>query len=464
MAIHERDFHSNVEIAPHVEQEEHSPSLLVVGHTYQPHRESYVPTTEKRLDMASFVNEVIDNQVYRPIFEDTDQVPEGIFSYYAPLRDWKMGHTPESFETAKRKINEIKDKEYRIMGDSYLHLILPLQPEEDQDMLVKIGKQAFREDFGFDPKGFWPAETAIDATTLRVLYNNGYEYVTLRNDQITNAEENPMYVPVRDKDGAIMGEIAVVHFNAGLSGAVSYQDHYTQNGDEFLGGQRFWNPGKDIAIGSDTELYGHHKQFRDQFLKYVTKPDVLQKHGYSVFDVKPRLEDPDHQYAEVWERSSWSCPHGLGRWTGECDCDNPNEAALRDKKEFYHKLTDYGLKINAQLNSFDPEWRKRFSRFFLGVRSEWFHTGDVNQKVDQLSFDPQAGLEVLQNTSMSNLYFAKMCELVGKTSCGWFFPDVDRVERELPKTMISEIEKLVPEVMQLSDVEMMPGQEMALRG
>ena len=39
-----------------------------------------------------------------------------------------------------------------------------------------------------------------------------------------------------------------------------------------------------------------------------------------------------------------------------------------------------------------------------------------------------------------------MCELVGKTSCGWFFPQTDRIEREIPKNMISEIEQLVPEV------------------
>jgi hypothetical protein len=175
--------------------------------------------------MVPEVNAHINDEVYRPLFETTETVssdenysiPEGIYSYWAPLRDWKMSHDPEGFKKTCLNIEKMEDKEYKILGDTYLHIIMPLQTEEDQRMLAEIGKEAFVQDFGFAPKGVWVAETGISSTTLRILHDVGYQFVVLRDNQIMSSEHNPMYIPVRDQKGNELGEMAVIHFNRGLA-------------------------------------------------------------------------------------------------------------------------------------------------------------------------------------------------------------------------------------------------------
>lgn len=154
----------------------------------------------------------------------------------------------------------------------------------------------------------------------------------------------------------------------------------------------------------------------------MTRRDVLSSHGFGPFNIQARLADSEHNRTELIENSSWSCDHDLGRWTGKCNCDNPTWEALNDKKEFYNALTEYGLIINEMLNQSLPEWREKFKAFFLGVRKTWFGAGDVEQNIDDLILTDTAGLSILRNTMIRRLFEAKMCELVGKTSCGWFFP------------------------------------------
>lgn len=435
------------------EHRERQREVLIVGHTYQPPREVWLPSQQKRFFMVPEVNAHINDEVYRHLFETTENtlfdenysIPEGIYSYWAPLRDWKMSHDPEGFEKTRLNIEKMEDKEYKILGDTYLHVIMPLQTEEDQRMLAEIGKEAFVRDFGFAPKGVWVAETGISSTTLRILHGVGYKFVVLRDNQIMSSEHNPMYIPVRDQEGNELGEIAIIHFNSGLSGAVSFQDRYTENADSFLEDQRIYASG-DITIGSDTELYGHHKKGRQWWRRWVTRSDVLSAHGFSPFNIKARLADSEHTRTEIIENSSWSCDHELGRWTGNCNCDNPTWEALNDKKEFYNALTEYGLIINQMLNQVLPDWREKFKAFFLGVRKTWFGDGDVEQNIDDLILSDTEGLSILGDTKIRRLFEAKMCELVGKTSCGWFFPKVDTPERELPRAMIREIETLIPQI------------------
>ncbi len=72
-------LHSAIEELPRLREKEPRRELLVVGHTYQPHRESFIPSTGKRLFMAESANELINEQVYAPIFEDANAIPNGVF-------------------------------------------------------------------------------------------------------------------------------------------------------------------------------------------------------------------------------------------------------------------------------------------------------------------------------------------------------------------------------------------------
>lgn len=394
-------------------------AVLMTCHAYQPDREEFLPASGKRLSVVPQVNEEIYQQVYKPIFVESDSYPEGMtFSFYRALRDWFKEYHPAEFGGIVEKVNAIPDKEYKVLGDPFMHAILPLLPRADQDMLVKLGKQAFKDDFGFEPKGMWLPETAVSKETLEVLADNGYEFVVLRNTQLKNSDENPMQINLGEGR-----KIAVVHFASDVSGSLSFDPNATENADEFL--NRYSGPGSQIvSAGSDIETFGHHKKDRDKFLKYLLKPNTLAMHGFAPFDVKKALKG-DLKETEVYDNSSWSCDHNLGRWKGECGCDGAGDRANSDKKNLYQALTKQGTEINSMLDESDPNWRVGFIDFFLAHRDQMFSHGDQAPVTNDL------------------LYWAKICELVGRTSCGWFFGNEVRVEREIPGKMIGEIKVLM---------------------
>jgi hypothetical protein len=162
---------------------------------------------------------------------------------------------------------------------------------------------------------------------------------------------------------------------------------------------------------------------------YLEKDGVLESHGFVPFDVKSAVAPGKMDYfiTEVLDKTSWSCDHQLGRWTGECDCDNPNFKAREDKQHYFQTLKNYGQDLNSRLDAqIGQDWREGFEDFFLSQKDTMFSSGQANL------------------TAENSLFWAKYCELVGRISCGWFFGGEGSPEREIPRTMISEIEKLVP--------------------
>lgn len=447
-------------LGPKESEQQHR--LLFVAHTYQPPREFLDfsdPTGKTRADVVSWVNEErIFPECYKPVFLDRDKLPDGLtFSFYGSLREWMKAHHPQEFQTIREKINHIPDKKYQVLGDPYLHPILPLESEENQDMLVRIGKQAFEEDFGFTPKGFWAPETALSSTTLRVLHKNGYEFVVLRSDQLRSSEENPMYVSITDKDGRQLGEIAVIHFDPDISGPVSFpqpNNDVTANAEGFLHNDRFAFK-KDYAIGTDTEFYGHHVPFKDHFLYYITQKNVLKANGFTSFKIKEALSGNSHKTTEIWENSSWSCPHSLGRWTGNCYCNTENlgeydkQMVVGRIKDLHQTMDAYGKKIDHELDAVLPNWRELYKTFFLKTRTSMYAKGDIETDIQELIVDD--GLVQLADPNISKLFKAQSARFTGETSCFGFFRDTtDRPEINIALINKRAIEKLVPTLLGLN--------------
>lgn len=401
------------EIEPRPERE-----LLIVGHTYQPPRKILMPTTNTRIEAAPQINEQIYRECYEPLFV-RGEIPQGVFSLYPTLREWIRTNHPDSYDALRQKIKNLKDKEYKVLGDPYIHVILPLLPEEDQDTLLKIGRSVFLEDFGFEPKGLWLPETAVSKKTLGIAKKNGYEFVVLRDYQLEEVRDNPMHVETDE------GDIAVLHLTSDLSGSVSFDDHFTTDGEQFL--KKLENMGRrTLAIGTDTEFYGHHGKGKDAFLKYITDPGNLKCHGIANFDVKARILDPDKKYTAVRERTSWSCEHNLGRWTGEssCNCGSPSEERLNEKKWLSVTLGNYANELNNLLNQQDPKWRERFIPFFTSIKDAMFNGQSLSGKEDPL-------------------FLAKVCQLIGMTSCAWFFDKVGGAETQIAHGMNAVIPRLI---------------------
>src|SRR4029077_10445557 len=134
----------------------------------------------------------------------------------------------------------------------------------------------------------------------------------------------------------------------GLSGAVSFDPAATADADAFIrdrllprfgasppsrtGARRTPAPAADTdgdpaplaVIATDGELYGHHQQFRDLFLQRLLAPpsDPDPADGafdiVTVADVVADLADGEAPPVRIAERTSWSCHHGVARWSGEC--------------------------------------------------------------------------------------------------------------------------------------------------
>lgn len=396
---------------------------------YQPPRDILLPSGRK-LGVLPWINEQVYQESYKPVLVDSEKLPEAItFSFYGTLREWMKANHPEDFEKLKQRIANEKNKEHRLLGDSYLHIILPFLDEEDQQTLIQIGKQAFAEDFGFVPCGFWLPETAVSLDVLRNLNRQGCKYVVLKDGQLESEEHNPAVVNLGNGE-----TMAVFHFNAPMSDDVSFKDEVTVNGDDFLRRVGRQN-GHGLLLGTDFETFGHHLPERDRFIKYVADSRALGSHGFIPLDVRSRLLSLDHHTTEVRNYTSWSCPHScLGRWTGEeCDCDNPSEQARQDKRNFFQKLTSYHKELNRRLDAIFPSWRNRFIQVFLSVRSDLFNGHDTSQVFQRM----------IPNEEIRRLFLAKTCAFIGMTSCGWFFGEGGRPEREIPKTMIEEIESLL---------------------
>jgi hypothetical protein len=79
-----------------------------------------------------------------------------------------------------------------------------------------------------------------------------------------------------------------------------------------------------VLIATDGELYGHHQTFREMFLKRLVQPQPDRSDvRVDIATLEAVLrEDPDRPFAttRIVERTSWSCHHGVMRWSGECPC------------------------------------------------------------------------------------------------------------------------------------------------
>jgi len=207
------------------------------------------------------------------------------------------------------------------MAVGYHHSILPLASMRDRRTEIRWGVRDFELRFGHRPAGFWLPETAVDLPTLRICAEEGVRYTILAPWQAaTDGIETRRPYRVAIADGR---EMAVAFYDQTLSSAVSFEPGATVNADQFaqervrprLTGSR--PPPSALAlIATDGELYGHHQPFREQFLSRLTAWRYV---GFRVAMLGEALADmPPVQPAEIRDRTSWSCHHGVARWSAEC--------------------------------------------------------------------------------------------------------------------------------------------------
>lgn len=215
------------------------------------------------------------------------------------------------------------------IAQGYHHAILPLASALDRRTEIRWGLRDFLVRYGRAAEGFWLPETAVDTASLRALAVEGVRFTILAPWQ-SDTRHLDTRRPYRVELGGGRS-IVVVFYDATLSGAVSFEPGATDDADRFarervvprLSGTPFADdtPGL-VLIATDGELYGHHQEFRDLFLNRLVAPETgSSDRGVDVVTLAQAVVEPDeHPFptVHVSDRTSWSCHHGVARWSAEC--------------------------------------------------------------------------------------------------------------------------------------------------
>jgi hypothetical protein len=311
--------------------------LVVHGHFYQPLRvdpfTGNVPVDPSAAPFDNW-NARVAAECYRPNAERRNY---GRMSWdLGPtLAEWLEDGDPKAYrgfidgDRPSDRDASIPVNRGNGMAQPYHHAIAPLASAADRRTEIRWGMRDFQRRFGRKAEGLWFPETAIDIPSLRIAAEEGIRYTILAPWQAATPNLDTRR-PYRVELGGGRSIVAVF-YDAGLSAAVSFEPEATADADRFarehvvprLTGSFDASSGPPlVVIATDGELYGHHQPFRELFLQRLIRPDA--EHAERPFDVvdlaSALAPDASRSFktVKVNERTSWSCHHGVLRWSGEC--------------------------------------------------------------------------------------------------------------------------------------------------
>jgi len=431
-------------------------NITIHGHFYQPPREEpflgVIPVEPGAAPFANY-NEKICAECYRPNAE------AGNFEYMSfnlgpTLASWLERAHPDVYQ----HIMEADRRQHNALAQAYNHTILPLMSERDKKTQVRWGIQDFCHRFGRAPQGMWVAETAIDLATLDVMAQLGIQFTILAPWQVNEPVDPTEPYRVRLREGR---SLSVFIYND-LSGAVSYNDDATADANAFAASyqQTYLNKEKATAgrpqmhvIATDGELYGHHKPFRDKFLTHFLQRSA-QAYGLEVCSLERYLvAHPATREVTMCEPSSWSCRHGVARWSSGCECDGTTtpeqrawKPALRRALEQLQQEGDALFEDYSGIVLENP-WEARDD--YMALRNGWETPERFWERHARSS---RCAIEQVQMAQ--NLLEAQYWLQAASTSCGFFFEDLDRIE---PRNDIAFARRAISLIWQATGYDLQQG-------
>jgi alpha-amylase/alpha-mannosidase (GH57 family) len=407
-------------------------AFCVHGHFYQPTREDpltgEIPIEPGASPYANW-NERINAQCYRPNAALGNF--EGIsFNIGPTLAGWLDKHDPETMQRIIDQ-DQVNVRRYGVgnaMAQSYHHTILPLASSEDKWTQIIWGIEDFKMRFSHSPAGMWLPETAIDLETLDILAQNQIQFTILAPWQAKDKSldvSRPYWVNCFDGR-----RIIVFFYHRDLSTRVSFDPGATANADLFVHKillPQFSQPGESqkgdqfLLMASDGEAYGHHHAFRDKFLSYLLT-DAIR--GYPLKKSYPGLwlqSNLPVETIEIEDDTSWSCHHGVKRWSDVCGCTPHGEwkRPLREAIDYIAFLID-----SEYLAALEP-----YGVGGWDLRNKYIQV--INHQLtdhDFFSGEIDGGLMEGEIHHLSQLLQAQNERQRMYASCAWFFDDFDRIE------------------------------------
>lgn len=427
--------------------------LCIHGHFYQPPREE--PETgciKEQPSAAPFHdwNQRINHECYRAnwqarILNHQGETEHHIDNYafisynFGPtLLRWLEIEDAETYRAIihSDKLSAQRFGEGSAMAQCYHHAILPLCDARDKQTEVLWGLEDFRYRFGREAKGIWLAETAVDIDSLEVLAAFGIQFTVLapRQAAAVASLKSKNWVSV-DAHTIDSSQPYLVQLPSGSSISVFFYDGASAQSVAFGGaldnGERF---ARDLLsrsgklkkngllhFATDGESYGHHHRYGEMALGYCLKT-ILEQSALKLCNYAQYLKQfPPQMQVKIQPVSSWSCSHGIGRWSQNCGC--VIDSRMSGKQEWRVVLRSSLNWLRDELRVELERGTKKLLRDPWKVRDLWKGAElrgtilDLYQQHARVKLDPKALDE------LGRLYSIQENALKMFTSCGWFFDD-----------------------------------------
>lgn len=458
------------------------PALIIHGHFYQPPRENpWTGVVETEPSAAPFHdwNERIHSECYQPNaaahIVDPETSENRIVNNYAhisfnfgpTLASWLAQNRPDTFArivAADSESARARGGHGNAIAQAYGHAILPLCNERDQHTQIRWGIADFRWRFGRDPEAMWLPETACNDDVLAALIDQGMQFVILAPHQAARVrdrvrpprgepawggecdgadgadwrtvDENSLDTSVayryshRDGSGR---SIAVFFYDGPTSRAIAFEN-LLRSSRELVDRFAQTPPDKELVnIATDGETYGHHFKFGEICLAHALVSEAPVR-GFRITNYgeylaqHPPAFDVEINNGPDGEGTSWSCPHGVGRWQLDCGCHTGGEpgwnqrwrAPLRQALDFLRDEDTAHFEATRGNLFIDP-WQARDDSIELILDQNHSREEFLRRHAGRwLSADDQwRALAYLELQRMLVLMY---------TSCGWFFNDISGIE------------------------------------
>jgi alpha-amylase/alpha-mannosidase (GH57 family) len=436
--------------------------VCIHGHFYQPPRENpWLEEVEVQESAYPFHdwNQKINEECYTPntrarVLDEEGRLRKIINNYeyisfdFGPtLLAWLEGHAPETYhsiiaaDAASRKQHAGHGN---AMAGGYNHVIMPLASARDKITQIIWGIEDFQKRFHRDPEGMWLPETAVDRESLEIMAEHGIVFTILAPRQASKFRNAAKDHWTTLNSGSIDPSrpyrchlshgrsIALFFYDGPVSQAIAFEE-LLKSGAELknrllaiFSQERSWPQLAHIA--TDGESYGHHHRFGEMALAFaleqlLTEPTIrLTNYGEFLEKHPPNAE------VSIIEKSSWSCAHGVGRWSYDCGCSvsqrsdwNQNwREPLRTSLDLIRDRMDRIFIEHGATLLKDP-WgaRNRYLRVVLDNRANVSRFVKAHAMRKSGPLDQEEILKLLEMQRNRMLMY---------TSCGWFFDDIAGIE------------------------------------
>ena len=407
-------------------------ALIIHGHFYQPPRENpwtgEVPTEPSAAPYHDW-NERIHAECYAP---NVINYPQISFNFGPTLLSWLESHHKDTYQKivdADKLSVAARGGHGNAIAQAYGHAILPLCNERDRLTQILWGLADFRFRFGREAEAIWLPETAANDDVLGLLIDQGLRYVILSPDQAQGKIETSQPYVFRHPDGSTRS-LAVFFYNGPLARAIAFEKALTSSRglvDQFI---RAAQSGDLVNVATDGETYGHHFKFGDLCLAHALEVEAKQA-GFWItnyaeyLDRHPPVLEVGIENGPEGEGSSWSCVHGVGRWTRDCGCHTGGEPGWNQS---------WRAPLRAALNFLRDDAAIKFESVGSELlRDPWAARNDYVEVL----LDPQrARAGFLARHAFRDVDEARVWKLLEMqrsallmfASCGWFFSDLAGIE------------------------------------